>query len=1018
MKRIIKGTAWIMAVALLAASVPAATFPVHADPTVITIRTKEELMELARVCTSESYSEGKQVVLEADLDLSGENFTPIPVFCGTFEGNHHTISGLTIARPGSNLGLFRYLEEEAVVQNLILYGELKPEGSKKRIGGIAGTNKGRILGCSFEGTGEALESLGGIAGINEETGVIEDCINYSSLTGNRRIGGIAGENLGTIQNSVNEGEINVASEGIDEDTESKNSIAVDREELLSTIVVEKVNDVGGIAGLSSGSIRQCRNSGRVGYEHTGYNIGGIAGRQTGLLILCENSGSITGRKDVGGIAGQMEPFLMIQYEEDALDQLGDQIDRISDTTDAMTQSLQGTTDASIGNLDRVDEIVKTIRDITRDKKDERRIKREDYDGKAKKQLDRIDEILANMELDLGSRSADRAKNRVLANIRRARELLDQLGGDVTLPDDYIPDEDAGAFDQLQMLYQLLSELQDCAGNIAEDTQIMLEERVEGIVDGVQDFEDDLDSLRVASKEFLDLTREYKDLLVDDIDGLDEDLTGQLDQLYDELDFLSDNLKSGKDQLRSEKNTLDDQLEGAHDIISDGIDRIRDERDKIHDDQEDIFEDISEEAEDLSNGMIIGCSNQGNIFSDFQAGGVVGTIGIEVDLDPEKDIETYGNESLYRNRYAQAAVRNCRNDGDILVQQDYAGGIAGTARIGVLASNQNYGDIGTVDGNYSGGIAGISQSLIHDSYSMCEISGNDYVGGIAGFGKNLRDNYAMVSVADTDGEWRGSIAGDRDTDGTVQANFYVEDGLGAVDGISFRQEAEGISYETLMEKEDLPSEFRTLTVTFLADGQMVKQLICQYGQSLTPEEIPDIPRKSGFFEQWEETDLSDIRKNYKIHAIYRPWTATIASSTEPRPLLLAEASFYPEAILEVKEQQSQEAQEALLEQGIAIPSGYRGIRYCSYEITDSGQDSLPELVKLHLLSKGADRVGVVKDGRIETIDAVRDGDYLIFEAGSSGELVLMKKGPAWRVMVFAVLLLVAGIWGIQKKKTSR
>ena len=174
------------------------------------------------------------------------------------------------------------------------------------------------------------------------------------------------------------------------------TIAVDREKLLSTIVVEKVNDVGGIAGLSSGSIRQCSNSGRVGYEHTGYNIGGIAGRQTGLMVLCENSGSITGRKDVGGIAGQMEPFLMIQYHEDALDQLGDQIDRISDTTDAMTQSLQGTTDASIGNLDRVDEIVKTIRDITRDKKDERRIKREDYDGKAKKQLDQMDEILANM----------------------------------------------------------------------------------------------------------------------------------------------------------------------------------------------------------------------------------------------------------------------------------------------------------------------------------------------------------------------------------------------------------------------------------------------------------------------------------------------------------------------------------------------------------------------------------------------------------------------------------------------
>ncbi len=1015
MKSITKSTAGILAAVLFMASVPAVSFPVHADPAVITIRTKEDLMELARVCTSESYSEGKQVILEADLDLSGEAFAPIPVFCGTFEGNHHTIRGLDLVSPGSNLGLFRYLEEEAVVRNLKLYGDLKPEGSRKRIGGIAGTNKGRIVNCSFWGTGEALETLGGIAGINEASGVIEDCINYSDLTGNRKIGGIAGENAGTIQNSVNEGEINAASEGLDEDTNSKNAIAVDREKLLSTIVVEKVNDVGGIAGLSSGSIRQCSNSGRVGYEHTGYNIGGIAGRQTGLMVLCENSGSITGRKDVGGIAGQMEPFLMIQYHEDALDQLGDQIDRISDTTDAMTQSLQGTTDASIGNLDRVDEIVKTIRDITRDKKDERRIKREDYDGKAKKQLDQMDEILANMELDLGSRSADRAKSRVLANIQRARELLGQLGGDITLPDDYIPDEDAGVLGELQALYQLLSELHDCAGNIAEDTQIMLEERVEGVVDGVQDFEDDLDSLRVASKEFLDLTREYKDLLVDDIDGLDEDLTGQLDQLYDELDFLSDNLKSGKDQLRSEKNTLDGQLEGAHDIISDGIERIRNEKDKIRDDQEDIFEDISEEAEDLSNGMIIGCSNRGNIFSDFQAGGVVGTIGIEVDLDPEKDIETYGDESLYRNRYAQAAVRNCRNDGDILVQQDYAGGIAGTARIGVLASNQNYGDIGTIDGNYAGGIAGISQSLIQGSYSMCEISGNDYIGGIAGFGKNLRENYAMVSVTDTGGEWKGSIAGDRDEDGTVRENFYVEDGLGAVDGISFKQEAEGISYETLLSKEDLPPEFQTLTVTFLADGRIVKQLVCQYGQSLTPEEIPDIPQKDGFFQQWEETDLSNIRKNYKIHALYHPWKATIASSTEPKPLLLAESAFYPDAILQVTEMPSQEA---LQKPGIHMPSGYRGIQYCSYEIADTRNDAIPKQVTLHILSKDADRVGVVKDGGIEIMDSVRDGDYLIFEAGSSGELVLMKKRPAWEVAILAALLLAAGIWGVQKKRKSR
>ena len=152
--------------------------------------------------------------------------------------------------------------------------------------------------------------------------------------------------MGTIKDSSNEGGINSASEGIDETSGSKNSISVDKESFMTTIVVEKVNDVGGIAGLSSGIIQQCENSGAVGYDHTGYNIGGIAGRQSGILVLCENSGNIKGRKDVGGVTGQMEPFLMIQYNQDTFDRVGEQIDQISDTTDAMTESIHSTTDAS------------------------------------------------------------------------------------------------------------------------------------------------------------------------------------------------------------------------------------------------------------------------------------------------------------------------------------------------------------------------------------------------------------------------------------------------------------------------------------------------------------------------------------------------------------------------------------------------------------------------------------------------------------------------------------------------
>lgn len=1036
MKRILKETAMLLAAAVLAASLPVPVFHVHADETVISIRTAEDLMDLSRACTSELYSEGKTVSLEADINLSGKDFKPIPVFCGTFEGNDHTISGMAIEEAGSSLGLFRYLEEEAVVRNLRVSGELKPDGSRKKIGGIAGTNKGTIQNCSFSGKGEALENLGGIAGINEETGVIERCKNQAELTGNRRIGGIAGENVGYIADCLNDGEINTASEGIDEDTGEKSGISVNREELNSPIVIEKVYDVGGIAGLSSGSIQRCTNSGPIGYGRTGYNIGGIAGRQTGILVLCENEGAVTGRKDVGGIAGQMEPLLTIQYGEDTFDRIHDQVDQIGDTADAMRQELHSTTDASIGNLDRVDEIMKEIRDITRGKKNDRKIKRDDFGTDAGKQLDQIDEILANMEFDLGSRSAERAGGRVRANVQRAREILAQLrnsgkgdsrdqdgeteesaGGELPLPGDYIPDEDAVLPEELQYLYELLKELQECAENISSDTEIMIGDGINGVVDGVRDFEDDLDSLRVASKDLLDMTRDYKDQLFDDVDGLDEDVTGRLDQLYDELDYLSDNLKSGKDQLRAQADRLSEQMDGMHDIITEGKDRFASERDKITNDEEPVFEDVSDKVTDLANGMIIGCVNRGDIFSDFQAGGVVGTIGIELDLDPEEDIETYGEESLYMNRYAQAAVRSCRNEGDIAVRQDYAGGIAGSAKIGVLVSNQNYGDISTIDGDYAGGIAGSSKSLISGSYTMCEVIGNHYAGGIVGLGKNLKDNCAMVSVVSEEGEWRGSIAGDRDEEGQVSGNIYVDDGLGAVDGITFRGEAEGITYEALLKKEELPPEFHSLTVTFLADGQTVEQIVCQYGQSLSKEHMPQVPKKDGFFEQWEDTDLSDIRKNYKIHARYQPWTTTIASSDEPMPFILAEGAFYPEARICVEEYDRGQT-EAL---NLSFPAGCRQTKDFAYEIQDSENGAVPAAVRLHVLAGSADRIGIVRDGDLEIVDAMRDGEYLILEAEASGRIVLLKAFPVWGIVLAAVIVLALlaiiigkGRWKKEKK----
>ena len=145
MKRLKQMAAGLTAIAVLALSVPVC--PVTAwgeeaqqpespaagqETPDLVIRTAEEFLEFARSCTSESFSHGKRVSLEADLDLGGAAFSPVPVFCGTFAGNGHTIRGISIRRSGTSLGLFRYLGQEALVENLAVEGELKPEGSRKR----------------------------------------------------------------------------------------------------------------------------------------------------------------------------------------------------------------------------------------------------------------------------------------------------------------------------------------------------------------------------------------------------------------------------------------------------------------------------------------------------------------------------------------------------------------------------------------------------------------------------------------------------------------------------------------------------------------------------------------------------------------------------------------------------------------------------------------------------------------------------------------------------------------------
>jgi len=313
--------------------------PVYAQKnteSIVEIRTVEEFLEFAENCKLDVYSIGKVVDLKADLDLMESDFAGIPYFDGTFLGNNHTISGIRITEVGSQLGLFRYVGELGQVLDLNVKGTINPSGSQIEIGGIAGVNYGIIQNCTFSGSVLGQESVGAIAGINKLFGKVIGCSSKGLILATNRTGGIVGVNEGTIEACTNNCNVNI--EELEPVLEVEGMDIGDLN-IAQTLITR--NNSGGIAGKSSGLIKDSYNYGAIGYQHTGYNVGGIAGYQSGIIRNCENYGEILGRKDVGGIVGQAGPYIESEYLNQKVTQLKNSMNRMERTMKHLEKTVEG-----------------------------------------------------------------------------------------------------------------------------------------------------------------------------------------------------------------------------------------------------------------------------------------------------------------------------------------------------------------------------------------------------------------------------------------------------------------------------------------------------------------------------------------------------------------------------------------------------------------------------------------------------------------------------------------------------
>lgn len=359
-----------LAAALLAALMLLACLPVtqaDAAGNTIHISSEAELRDLAASCALDTWSRDKNVVLDSDLTLVDPSFLPIPTFGGSFDGQGHTIHNVSITDSLSPAGLFGVVQVGGSVRSLHVVGAVTPSGDGRSVGGIAGENNGIIEKCSFTGTVSGQVYVGGIAGHTGVSGSILACETRGAVIGDSMTGGITGYNEGLLADCTNSACVNVESTDPRLDLEDLDlTLTPDLSKLGQANAGASAADTGGIAGYSVGTLSDCVNHGAVGYQHIGYNTGGVVGRSCGQLLRCRNDGSIAGRKDVGGVVGQIEPYIQVDASPTYLSELNRQLYELKSLTDQAANDAQ---DGAGGVSDRLNDMNDYLKDALSDPQD-------------------------------------------------------------------------------------------------------------------------------------------------------------------------------------------------------------------------------------------------------------------------------------------------------------------------------------------------------------------------------------------------------------------------------------------------------------------------------------------------------------------------------------------------------------------------------------------------------------------------------------------------------------------------
>ena len=1015
MKQIQRGAALLTVLALLCTL----TLPAAAASDTVTIATVQDFTNFSKQCTRDTWSQGITVELTADLDLSGSDFTPVPIFQGTFHGNGHTISGFSFEKKGSKAGLFRTLTASAVVEDLTVEGDLAPQGSASQAGLLVGENYGTVSRCAAQGSVSGQEDIGGLVGLNGESGCIQSCTSAAAVTGVTNVGGITGQNLGTVENSSNTGEINTQADQ------------------------ETPTSVGGIAGLSRGTIRGCTNSGAVGYQHVGYNMGGIVGLQSGEISNCSNTAPIQGRKDVGGIAGQFEPNTSLTYGPSPSQQLTNSLSTLFDQLEHFTNQLNDMVSRGVDDAQAIHDSLSAIQDRThaagtegRDdfkamsdqlyqhttaiggSLDSLRDDLDQFSEKASDQfqeaLDQTDTLLSKLEklasqADSGLGKAIRALEGTISAIRDQLQLIrthrQAMAEELDNVKQYVADVArliaAGQFEQaLQLPFpslDLTGHVQAIAGALKEIPRLAaklpgqwndihdqtsqalgqtgqdIDRALNALYEALtalneagdhfsSDLQEDLDAVNQKADAIRDLLKTYTDTLGDKAQSALDDIDGELTAIQDRVDSMTQAAGADNDALHATSQAIFDDMEAVRQAIS-GLGK----------EPELTVTDLTDEI-DQGPGLVKGCTASGTVQGDSNVGGIVGTVSTELGDDPEATFDL-GDLKLMSDVYAtlRAVVRDCRFDGDVTVKNECGGGVAGRCEAGTIVDCAARGTVET-GGDYCGGIAGRTRGKVIRCAALTDLTGQSWLGGVAGLGQDITDCRTMVR-ADSDGEYQGAIAGQ--AEGTLTGNRYLMEDLAGLDGVDYAQTAQGLDFDAFSQLDYIPADFLTFSYRFEVNGQTVAEIPFQYGDDLDTSLVPEAPKQGEEYGQWPQFPTQDLRRSMVLSVQFTTPTSTLADQDGVAQLLV-EGTFSPDASLTVD-------QEELPDQKV---EGYTSRSAWSYTVTGSQSDTITVRLRAEGVEKPA--AAVYQDGRWQRVDSTLDGSYLVFQAPTQGQVLLLEE----------------------------